>query len=231
MVYFYSIIKGELRVLKDYKYIIFDLDGTLSDSKEGITKSVQYALGKVGIIEENLSDLEHFVGPPMVEQYMNSYGMSEEKAFETLKYYRERYTPIGIYETRRYPGVLEILKAIKSKGLKIGMATSKPEPMAEEVAKYLEINDYFDVICGADLHGPIQSKEAVLNKVFKVTGWNQEESVLVGDTRYDVEGANKVGIDCVGVTWGTGTKEEMIDEGAIKTFDDYESVINYFVGE
>ena len=217
--------------MKDYKYIIFDLDGTLSDSKEGITKCVQYALKKVGIIEENLSDLEYFVGPPMVEQYMKSYGMSEEKAYETLGYYRERYTPIGIYETKAYPGVKEILEAVKNNGMKIGMATSKPQDMAVEVAKYLEIFDYFDVIRGADLHGPRQSKEEVLKKVFEDTDFDPEESILVGDTRYDVEGANKVGIDCIGVTWGTGTKEEMLDEGAIETFDDYESVIKFFVGE
>ena len=167
----------------------------------------------------------------MVEQYMKSYGMSEEKAYETLGYYRERYTPIGIYETKEYPGVKEILEAVKNAGMKIGTATSKPQDMAVEVAKYLEIYDYFDIIRGADLHGPRQSKEEVLKKVFEDTGFDPDESILVGDTRYDVEGANKVGIDCIGVTWGTGTKEEMLNEGAIKTFDDYKSVIDYFVGE
>ena len=217
--------------MSKYKNIIFDLDGTLSDSKEGITKSVQYALGKVGIIEENLEDLEHFVGPPMVEQYMLSYDMSKEKAFETLGYYRERYTPIGIYETKRYPGVLEILEALKENDFKIGMATSKPEPMAEEVAKYLEIYDYFDIICGADLHGPRQSKEQVLNKLFENTEFSKDESILVGDTRYDVEGANKIGIDSIGVSWGTGTKDEMISEGALKVFDDHESLIEFLLGE
>ncbi len=214
-----------------YKYIIFDLDGTLSDSKEGITKSVQYALGKVGIIEENLDNLEHFVGPPMVDEYIKTYKMSKEKAFETLGYYRERYTPIGIYETKRYKGVKEILDAIKEKGLKIGMATSKPENMAEEVARYLEIYDYFDIICGADLHGPRQSKEEVLKKVFENTDFSKDESILVGDTKYDIEGANKLGIDSVGVSWGTGTVEEMMGEGAIKVFDTYEPLIEFLVGE
>ena len=145
MLYWIARIKGEIGLLSKYKYIIFDLDGTLSDSKEGITKSVQYALGKVGIIEENLDNLLHFVGPPMVEEYMKSYGMSEEKAYETLDYYRERYVPIGIHETQLYPGIMDILEAIKQKGLRIGMATSKPEGMAEEVARYLEIKDYFSL--------------------------------------------------------------------------------------
>lgn len=217
--------------MSKYKYIIFDLDGTLSDSKEGITKSVQYALGKVGIIEENLDNLLHFVGPPMVEEYMKSYGMSEEKAYETLDYYRERYVPIGIHETQLYPGIIDILEAIKQKGLRIGMATSKPEGMAEEVARYLEIKDYFDIICGADLHGSRQTKEDVLNKLFENSNFEKEESVLIGDTKFDMEGANKMGIDSLGVSWGTGTREEMTSEGAIEVFDDYETLIDYLIGE
>ena len=217
--------------MKNYKYIIFDLDGTLSDSKEGITKSVQYALKKVGIIEDDLDNLNHFVGPPMVEEYMKSYGMSKEKAFETLDYYRERYVPTGIYETKIYPGIKEILEALKQNSFKMGMATSKPEGMAEEVAKYLEILDYFDIICGADLHGPIQSKASVLNKLFETSDFKKEESVLIGDTKFDVEGANEVGIDSLGVSWGTGTKKEMLDRGALEIFDDYQSVIDYFIGE
>ncbi len=214
-----------------YKNVIFDLDGTLSDSKEGITKSVQYALEKVGIIEENLENLEHFVGPPMVEQYMKVYGMSKDKAFETLGYYRERYTPIGIYETKAYPGILEILEKLKSEGVKIGMATSKPEGMAIEVAKFLEIDEYFDIICGADLKGPRQSKADVLNKVFENSNFNKEESVLIGDTKYDVEGANKIGIDCIGVNWGMGTEEEMLNEGAKKIINHYDELIEYLLGE
>lgn len=214
-----------------YKYIIFDLDGTLSDSKEGITKSVQYALEKVGIIEENLEDLEHFVGPPMVEQYIKTYGMSKDKAFETLGYYRERYTPIGIYETKAYPGVVEVLEALKDNGVKIGMATSKPEGMAVEVAKFLEIEKYFDIICGADLKGPRQSKADVLNKLFKNSDFIKEQSVLVGDTHYDIEGANKIGIDSIGIGWGMGTKDEMIDEGAKAVLDTSEDLIDYLLGD
>lgn len=217
--------------MKKYNYVIFDLDGTLSDSKEGITKSVQYALEKVGIIEDNLEDLEHFVGPPMVEQYMKVYEMSKDKAFETLDYYRERYTPIGIYETKAYKGVSEILETLKSKGVKIGMATSKPEGMAIEVAKYLKIVDYFDIICGSDLKGPRQSKADVLNKLFENSDFVKEESVLVGDTHYDIEGANEVGIDSIGIGWGMGTDEEMMDAGADRVFGEYESLIDYLLGE
>ena len=216
--------------MREYKYIIFDLDGTISDSKEGITKSVQYALKKMGIIEEDLTNLDHFVGPPMVEEYMKSYNMSEVQAHETLGYYRERYTPIGIYETRLYDGIKEILESIKRDGKKIGMATSKPEGMAIEVAKYLEVYDYFDVICGADLKGPIQSKVDVLNKLFRVSDFVKNESVLVGDTKFDVVGANQAGIDCIGVNWGMGTSDDMLSNGAIKVFDDYKEVIR-FLGE
>ena len=214
-----------------YKYIIFDLDGTLSDSKEGITKCVQYALGKMGIIEDNLEDLEHFVGPPMVEQYMKAYGMSKDDAFKALDFYRERYTPIGIYETKSYPGIKEILDACKSKDFKIGMATSKPEGMAEEVAKYLEIYDYFDYICGAQLYGSRQSKADVLKRLFDISDFVKEESVLIGDTKFDMEGAKLFGIDSIGVNWGMGTEQEMLEHGASKVFDSYEDLIDYLVGE
>ena len=139
--------------------------------------------------------------------------------------------PTGIYETKIYPGIKEILEALKQNSFKMGMATSKPEGMADEVAKYLEILDYFDIICGADLHGPIQSKASVLNKLFETSDFKKEESVLIGDTKFDVEGANEVGIDSLGVSWGTGTKKEMLDRGALEIFDDYQSVIDYFIGE
>lgn len=218
--------------MKDYKTVIFDLDGTLSDSKEGITKSVQYALSKMGIIEEDLTDLEHFVGPPMVEQYKISYGMSDEEAFKTLEYYRERYVPIGIYETSKYPGVVEILTKIKNSGRFIGLATSKPENMAIEVLKYLEIFDFFDEVSGADLHGPRQSKEAVLGKLFEKNPiFKKEEAIIVGDTKYDIEGANNIGIDGCGVTWGTGTREELENEGAKFVVDTPEELIEKLLGE
>ena len=207
--------------MKKYKTILFDLDGTVSNTKEGVTKCVQYALGKMGIIEENLEDLNHFVGPPMVTEYMRSYGMDREKALETLSYYRERYNPIGIYECRIYDGIKDILVWLNENDYNVGLATSKPEPMALTVLDYLSITNYFnkDITCGADLHGPVLTKEDVLNKVFSKPNIDIDNTVLIGDTIYDVEGCKKVGLDCIGVTYGMGNKEDLLREGAITTID------------
>ena len=136
--------------MNNYDVIIFDLDGTLSNSKEGITKSVQYALSKFGIEEPDLDKLEHFIGPPLVDELMKSYDFTREQALEGVEFYRERYKPIGIYETEIYPGTEEMLEMLKGNGKYIALATSKPLPMAEEVLKYLKIYSYFDKVMGAD---------------------------------------------------------------------------------
>lgn len=196
------------------------MDGTVSNTWEGVTKCVQYALGKMGIIEENLDNLSHFVGPPMVTEYINSYGMSKEDALKTLGYYRERYNPTGIYECEIYPGIKDILVWLNDNGFRVGLATSKPEPMALRVLDYLNIREYFDanITCGADLNGPVLTKEDVLNKVFDNNpDVKKDETVLIGDTIYDVEGTNKVGLDCIGVTYGMGEEKDLIEQGVVKT--------------
>lgn len=207
--------------MKDYKVVIFDLDGTLSDSGEGITKCVQYAISKFGIEESDLTKLEHFVGPPLKEEFMKSYNFTDEQAAECVEKYRERYKPIGIYETAIYPGTEDMLKSLKENNKYIAMATSKPQPMAEEVLKFLKIDGYFDKVMGAELIGPRQSKEAVLNALFEEFPDNIKKSdcVMIGDTYFDVQGANAVGIDCIGVSYGYGDVKEMISLGAKKIVD------------
>lgn len=214
--------------MKRYDIIIFDLDGTLSNSGEGITKSVQYALEKMGIIEENLDDLRHFVGPPMKEEMMRSYHFTEEQAAKAVRIYRERYTPIGIYETSLYNGVDELLKQIKKSGKVIALATSKPQAMAEEVLKYLKIDTYFDFVMGADMIGGKQSKEEVLNALFDILPEKDRTKMLmVGDTKYDVAGAKAVYIDCIGVSYGYGDKQEMLDDGAVTVVDTPLELLKY----
>lgn len=216
--------------MKKYQVIIFDLDGTLSNSKEGITKSVQYALSKLGINEPDLKQLEHFIGPPLKDEFIKAYSFSEEDAIKGVEYYRERYVPIGIYETEIYPGIEGLLQNLREKGKRIAMATSKPQPMAEEVLKFLKIDQYFDIVMGAQLHGPRQSKQAVLEALFEVLDQkNKEEFLMVGDTCFDIEGANAVGIDSIGVDYGFGNKEEMLQKGAIIVADDAKQ-IETFIG-
>lgn len=205
--------------MKKYDVIIFDLDGTLSNSGEGITKSVQYALEKLSI-REDLENLKHFVGPPMKEEMIKSYHFTEEQAMEAVRLYRERYTPIGIYETSLYDGIIELLNKLKELNKIIAMATSKPQSMAEEVLKYLKIDSYFDFVMGADLVGGKQSKAEVLNALFEVLPTKDKSKMLmVGDTIFDVQGARMVDVDCIGVSYGYGDKNEMLESGAIAVAD------------
>lgn len=206
--------------MRKYDVIIFDLDGTLSNSGEGITKSVQYALAKMGIKEDNLDNLRHFVGPPMKDEMMLSYNFTDEQAAEAVAFYRERYTPIGIYETGLYDGVIELLRALKENDKIIAIATSKPQKMAEEVLEYLKIDSYFDFVMGADMIGGKQSKAEVLNALLDVMPIKDKSRMLmVGDTKFDVKGANALSIDCIGVSYGYGDKKEMLDLGAVTVVD------------
>lgn len=206
--------------MKKYDVIIFDLDGTLSDSGEGITKSVQYALKKLNILEDDLENLKHFVGPPLKAEFMKNYHLTEEQGADAVRFYRERYIPTGIYETSLYEGVIELLDILKADGKIIAMATSKPQPLAEEVLRFLGIDDYFDFVMGADLIGGKQTKEDVLKALLEVLPIKvKSQMVMVGDTSFDVLGATAVGIDCIGVSYGYGDKKDMSECGAVAVVD------------
>lgn len=213
--------------MKKYQVIIFDLDGTLSNSKEGITKSVQYALSRLGIKEEDLNSLEHFIGPPLMDELIRTYDLSEEDAYKGLEYYRERYVPVGIYETEVYPGTEEMLKELKKSGKIIALATSKPQEMAEEVLRYLKLEQYFDIVMGAELHGPRQSKQAVLEALFdELELKDKTKYIMIGDTCFDIDGAKAVGIESMGVSYGFGDKNEMWEHGAMTVVDRADEIIN-----
>lgn len=216
--------------MNNYDIILFDLDGTISNSKEGITKCVQYALSKLGIDEPNLDDLEHFIGPPLKTEFIKSYGFTEKVAQKAVALYRERYEPIGIYEAYMYPGIEKLLLTLKEQGKTVALATSKPRDMAEKVLEYFEITKYFDYVMGAERLGPIQSKTDVLLELFKEMNIKQEKErvVLVGDTCYDVQGAIDVGIDCIGVAYGFGNREEMLAKGAIFIAETTKDLVNIF---
>lgn len=214
--------------MKRYTNIIFDLDGTLSNSKEGITKCIQHALRAFGIVEDNPDTLEHFIGPPLRDELMKTYHFTKEKAEQATVLYRQRYEPVGIYEAEMYPGVESMLKELKSMGKTIALATSKPQEMAEEVLRYFGIIKYFDYIMGAERIGPRQSKTDVLQALFETMGIYEEQkadSVLIGDTCFDVEGAKNMGIDCIGVRYGFGREAELIAAGAVAVAGDTEEVM------
>lgn len=209
------------------KNILFDLDGTISNSKEGITKCVQYALQSFDIYEENLSKLESFIGPPLVDSFMKYYNFSETKAKEATKKYRQRYSEIGVHEAEIYPNVEECLIELKNRNFFIGLASSKPEDFCKTVLKDFNIIQYFDDIVGATLDGKISSKKDVLEEVFsRNNNLKKEDSLLIGDTVYDILGAKYIGIPCIGVSYGFGKVEEMKKAGATTIIDDIPELVD-----
>lgn len=209
------------------KAVLFDLDGTLIDSSEGITKSVQYTLDYYGVEEHDLKKLRCFIGPPLKLSFMNHYNFTEEQAIEAVAKYRERYQPIGIYECSLYPGVEECIRELKKKGYLIGMASSKPEVSCRKILEHFNIIDLFDDVVGATLDGRIDTKEEVLNEVMR--RWehvDKNDMCLIGDTLFDVEGANQVGIKTVGVSFGFGDISAMKEAGAATICDSMVEVID-----
>lgn len=216
--------------MERYEVIIFDLDGTLSNSEEGITKSVQYSLKKMGIEEDCLDNLKHFIGPPLKDEFQEKYNFSDEEAMRAVELYRERYIPIGIYETDIYPNVDKMLQELKDAGKYLAVATSKPQPMAEEVLKFLKIDKYFDKVMGADVIGPRQSKQSVLEALFEeIEIKDRTKYIMIGDTSFDICGANAVGISSLGVAYGFGDREEMIRLGALAVADTAMEVVEFLL--
>lgn len=193
------------------KVILFDLDGTLTESGEGIIKSVQYALGKMGKPEPDIGKLRVFVGPPLKEQFMKYADLSREEAEKAVFYYRERYSAIGIYENRPYPGIPEMLEQLKKNGLILTVASSKPEKFALQVLEHFNIREYFDEVVGSEMDGKRSAKADVIEEVLDRLGRNdsREQVIMVGDKEHDVIGAGQTGISCVAVAYGYGTMEEL----------------------
>ena len=203
------------------KAILFDLDGTLIDSSEGITRSAQYALAHYGIDEPDLKKIYFFIGPPLMNTFMNHYGFSKEKAVEAVAVYRERYQDTGIFECSLYPGVKECIEELKKRGYMIGMASSKPEESCKRILEHFGILELFDDVVGATFDGKIDTKEEVLNEVMR--RWSditREEMCLIGDTMFDIEGANKVAVPSIAVSFGFGNVDEMLKAGAKTVVDD-----------
>ncbi len=213
------------------KAILFDLDGTLIDSSEGITKSTQYALAHYGIIENDLSKFYKFIGPPLVASFKKYYDFPEEQAVEAVAVYRERYNKIGLFECSLYPGVRECIEKLKAQGYLIGMASSKPEVSCCRILEHFGILELFDDVVGATFDGRIDTKEEVLNEVMR--RWSdvpKDEMCLIGDTMFDVEGANQVGIRTVAVNFGFGNVQEMVEAGAVAVCDGMEKLPEIVAG-
>ena len=206
------------------KTILFDLDGTLTDSGEGIINCVIYALARFGLPVPPRENLRYFVGPPLHESFIKQ-GVPAERAEEAVAVYRERYIPIGKYENKPYPGIRELLERLRSEGHTLYVATSKPEQMSIDILEHFDLAGYFDKICGATLDTSRTNKEAVI--AYLLEQCNCEGNiVMVGDTKFDVIGAQRHGIPAIGVSWGYGTVEEIQNAGAIGIAHSMDELLN-----
>lgn len=195
------------------QYILFDLDGTLTDPKEGITTCVQYALADFGIDEPDLDKLEPFIGPPLKDSFMNFYNMTEEQADRAVAKYRERFNETGIFENELYGGIHDLLGTLKKGGLHLAVASSKPTVYVERILKHFKIDKYFEVVVGSELDGTRSAKPQVIQEVmhrfFPDHQVRYDEVFMVGDRKFDVEGAKLFRIETIGVTYGYGSMEEL----------------------
>ena len=195
------------------KTILFDLDGTLTDSAEGVINCVILALNHYGLPVPDRSEMTFVVGPPLRDSFLRL-GVSEEEVENAVEIYRSRYVPTGMFENSPYPGISAMLGALKAAGHELYTATSKPEGMATEILDKFNLSGYFDRIFGASMDGTRDTKDKVIAYLLEQLG-PREQIIMVGDTHFDVEGAAVHGIKTIGVAWGYGKVEDMTAAGAI----------------
>ena len=197
-----------------WRTVLFDFDGTIFDTVEGITKSAQYALAKHGI-HEPLDRLRCFAGPPLAEKFMEVYGVTQPEAEQLVAEFRERYVPIGVYESSPFSGIKELLIRLRQAGLKLGVATSKPQTLAELLLERANMKDCFDVIVGSTPGPGNDKKWQIVQRALALSETAPEAAVLVGDTKYDAIGAARCGVACLGVAWGYGAPGELEAAGVL----------------
>ena len=211
------------KIKKTYRYILFDLDGTLTDPAEGIIKGIQYALRSFGIEEKKQQKLESCIGPSLHDSFLHLFGFEEENVAEAIAKYREYYSETGLYENEIYPGIKELLIKLKKNHCKLAVASSKPKKFVDQVLQHFEIDSYFDVVVGSELNGFRGSKKEVMQEALRqlfakdsiegdasfLEDLKREQIIMVGDRDLDMEGAKSFGIDCVGVLYGYAKTREL----------------------
>lgn len=218
--------------MKKYQYIFWDLDGTIINSYEGVINSVRYGLKNFEVTLEG--DLRKFIGPPLRKAFPEICGLSAEDTEEAVRLYRERYNTIGLFECELFPGVKETMEAFRKAGFTQVLSSSKPEAQCRQILEHFELTGFLDEIVGARQDGKIDTKVQVLREAFrrlkaKNAGFSLDQVVLIGDTFYDAAGAKEAGIDCVGVSYGFGTEEELLSYGALAVYPDLETLQRDFL--
>lgn len=198
-----------------FNTILFDLDGTLTDPAIGITNSVAYALKKMGIAPPERKELLKFIGPPLAGSFEKYYGLSKEESYKAVDIYREYFAPKGIFENTLFEGVPEMLQKLKNAGKTLALATSKPTVFAEKILKHFNLYDYFDLVVGSNLDGTLTDKAEVVSVVLEnLDIKNYKTAVMVGDRSHDIIGGTKNNLTTVGVTFGYGSENELMEAGA-----------------
>lgn len=215
----------------NYKYILFDLDGTLTDPKVGITTCVSYALKYFGITE-NPDNLTHFIGPPLREQFEISYNLNHEESKVALEKYRERFSKIGLYENKVYPKIKELLQRLKEKGCILAVATSKPTVYSVRILKKFNLYKYFNVVVGSELDGRRIDKKEVIQEVINQLNIKKDKYdkiIMVGDRKHDIIGAKKCNIKSIGVKYGYALHNELENENPTKIVSSVEELEDYLI--
>ena len=200
-----------------YQYLFFDLDGTLTNPREGITKCVQYALRHFGIEEPDLNKLEPFIGPPLIDSFMEYYGLTVEQAREGVEKYRERFRNIGIFENLVFDGIPEMLDVLQKQGAHLVIASSKPEEFVVRILEKFQLRSYFCEVVGATMDEKRTAKAEVIWEAFRrlhITDDMKPQILMIGDRKHDVEGAKTCGIDCLGTYIGFAAPGELEQAGA-----------------
>ena len=212
--------------MSKYRILLFDLDGTISDPKEGITKSVQYALQKMGINEPDLEKLTPFIGPPLQVSFKEFYGFSNDQTDQAITFYRERFKEKGMFENKLYEGIPALLAKLKDDGYRLAIATSKLTIFSEEILRYFKIHHYFEVIVGSNLDGSRSAKEDVISYLLDYyNDYVRADVVMIGDRKYDIIGAQINDIESIGVTYGYGSKEELTAAKATHIVDSIDELL------
>ena len=217
--------------MREKMYILFDLDGTISDPKVGMTKSIQYSLRTFGIEVANMDTLTPFIGPPLRESYKEFYGFNEEEVEKAVAKYREYFTGRGIFENTLYPDMDILLETLYKRGKTLLVATSKPMMYAKKILEYFAIDTYFSFIAGSELNGERSIKSEVIQYALANMGIAEiEKAVMIGDRKHDIIGAKEVGMDNIGVLYGYGDLPELQGAGATVVVESVEELRALLVG-
>ena len=211
-------------------YLLFDLDGTLTNPQEGITKCVQHALRAFGIEEPDLEKLIPFIGPPLIQSFMEFYTMSEKDARKAVAVYRERFSTVGLFENFPYPGIADMLAELKAQGKILAVASSKPTIYVRRILEKFELAPYFDVIEGSNLDGTrVDKKEVIAEVLSQLDNPSADDLLMIGDRKFDVIGAREMGFGCVGVRFGFAAPDELEQSGAVYIADTVRDLHRYLI--